>query len=272
MRLPRMPGVRHDPKKQHRSSIRLAGYDYALPGAYFVTIYTRERRCVLDDPVVAGIVTDVWRALPGWFPTIELDAFVVMPNHLHLIVWLYGSDRVVETEATRAAPPASAIVRSDDRDAGAALAAAQQANIMGDRAGKSSAAGGEQSSPMDPEADVKAGGIRISVNPEPSEAPREWRIPVPTKANMIPTVGDVVGAFKSLVSKVFLDWCQEHDPTREAWSWQRGYFDHVVRSERSLERIRDYIINNPFLWDLDAENPEAGKPNGDAYYRAIWRQ
>ena len=125
---------------------------------------------------------------------------------------------------------------------------------------------------MDPQTDVEAGGIRISANPEPSEAPREWRIPVPTKTNMIPTVGDVVGAFKSLVSKVFRDWCQEHDPTREAWSWQRGYFDHVVRSERSLERIWDYIINNPFLWDLDAENPEAGKPNGDAYYRAIWRQ
>ncbi len=80
--------MKYDPNKHHRRSIRLKGYDYAQAGAYFVTICTRARECVLDDPVVSGIITDVWHALPAWFPTIALDEFVVMPNHVHLIVWL----------------------------------------------------------------------------------------------------------------------------------------------------------------------------------------
>ena len=79
---------RYDPDRHHRRSIRLKGYDYRSAGAYFVTICARQRECVLDDPVITGIITDVWHALPGWFPTIALDEFVVMPNHVHFIVWL----------------------------------------------------------------------------------------------------------------------------------------------------------------------------------------
>lgn len=60
--------AKYDPQKHHRRSIRLKGYDYSSPGAYFVTICTRGRECVLDDPVVTGIITDVWHALPGGSP------------------------------------------------------------------------------------------------------------------------------------------------------------------------------------------------------------
>ncbi len=77
-----------NPTHHHRRSIRLKGYDYRSAGAYFVTLCTRQRECVLADPVVTGIITAVWWALPGWFPTLELDEFVVMPNHVHFIVWL----------------------------------------------------------------------------------------------------------------------------------------------------------------------------------------
>jgi len=38
--------------------------------------------------------------------------------------------------------------------------------------------------------------------------------------------------------------------------WQRGYFDHVVRDDRDLERIREYIATNPLRWALDRENPQ----------------
>lgn len=79
--------MEYDPQKHHRRSIRLKGYDYHNPGAYFVTICTKNRECVLDDPIVNAIVHDVWYALPSWFPTIELDEFVVMPNHTHFVVW-----------------------------------------------------------------------------------------------------------------------------------------------------------------------------------------
>jgi REP element-mobilizing transposase RayT len=53
--------------------------------------------------------------------------------------------------------------------------------------------------------------------------------------------------------------------------WQRNYYEHIVRTERSLERIRDYIATNPATWDVDAENPSAGTPDAGAYYRALWR-
>ena len=37
--------------------------------------------------------------------------------------------------------------------------------------------------------------------------------------------------------------------------WQRNYYEHVIRNDKSLERIREYIINNPYSWELDRENP-----------------
>jgi len=79
--------MKYDPQKHHRRSIRLKGYDYHNAGAYFVTICTKNRECVLDDPIANGIINDVWLALPLWFPTIELDEFVVMPNHTHFVIW-----------------------------------------------------------------------------------------------------------------------------------------------------------------------------------------
>jgi putative transposase len=79
-----------------RKSPRLPGYDYATAGAYFVTVCTRDRAClfgtVLNDkmrPNEAGrVVVERWSAIPEHFSAIKLDAFVVMPNHLHGILWL----------------------------------------------------------------------------------------------------------------------------------------------------------------------------------------
>ena len=94
---------RYNPQRHHRRSIRLKGYDYSSKGAYFVTICTLQRQCVLHDPVVTGIITDVWHALPRWSPTIALDEFVVMPNHVHFVVWLQGNEVGATTVgATRA--------------------------------------------------------------------------------------------------------------------------------------------------------------------------
>ena len=102
----------YDSEKHHRRSIRLPGYDYGQSGAYFVTLCTQGRECVLDDPIVSGIITDVWHSLPRWFPNIDLDEFVIMPNHSHLVVWIYpaetdvgaGADRAGADRAGRAPP------------------------------------------------------------------------------------------------------------------------------------------------------------------------
>ncbi len=202
---------RYDFEKHHRRSIRLKGYDYSSPGAYFVTICTRGRECVLDDPVVIGIITDVWYALPGWFPTIALDEFVVMPNHVHLIVWLHGRAR------------ASLAPTETMGDVGATLAVAHPAVAP----------------------DVETGDGVVA----------PWVIPDPETVNLDPTLSDVIGAFKSLVFTVYLDWVQSYDPTRRAKFWQRNYYEHIIRNERDLHAIRRYIRDNPIQWALDRDNP-----------------
>jgi putative transposase len=74
--------------KFHRRSNRLKGYDYSRPGAYFVTICLYGREPYLEMAAVRAIVNEVWNALPQRFPTIALDEFVVMPDHVHFILWL----------------------------------------------------------------------------------------------------------------------------------------------------------------------------------------
>jgi len=80
--------MKYDPTKHHRRSIRLKVYDYRNESAYFVTICVKNRECILDDPIINTIINDVWQTLPQRFPTIELDEFVVMPNHVHFLVWI----------------------------------------------------------------------------------------------------------------------------------------------------------------------------------------
>lgn len=78
----------------HRQSIRLKDYDYRQSGAYFVTICAHERLHlfgrVIDGEMVLSeigkVVQACWDAIPDHFPHVDLDAFVVMPNHLHGIL------------------------------------------------------------------------------------------------------------------------------------------------------------------------------------------
>ena len=81
-----------------RKSTRLQGYDYSLSGAYFVTICTQGKRCLLSSVVgncvelspAGEIVRSVWRSLPERFPRVVLDEYVAMPNHFHAILALVG--------------------------------------------------------------------------------------------------------------------------------------------------------------------------------------
>ena len=72
----------------HRRSIRLRGYDYSRGGAYFLTICVDRGRCLLDNLEVRRMVQSIWDALPRRFPRVKTDAFVIMPNHVHGIVFL----------------------------------------------------------------------------------------------------------------------------------------------------------------------------------------
>ncbi len=84
----------YDPARHHRRSIRLPAYDYAQPGAYFVTLCVQHRLCLFgemeEDSVrlsEAGEMAEAWwHHLPSKFPDVHLNAFVVMPNHVHGII------------------------------------------------------------------------------------------------------------------------------------------------------------------------------------------
>lgn len=86
-------------KKYHRRSIRLKGYDYSQPGAYFLTICTQHRECmfgeIADGKMVlnpAGeMIQTVWDEIPFHYAGIDIDEFMAMPNHIHGIVVIVGA-------------------------------------------------------------------------------------------------------------------------------------------------------------------------------------
>lgn len=175
--------------ERRRRSIRLPHYDYSSAGAYFVTVCAYRRHPLFQEPTLAGIVDQAWLDLPRRFSNISLDAFVVMPNHVHFIIWL--------------------------EPVGATLAVAQT---------------GAGASPA-------------------------------------PTLGDVVGSFKSLVAIEWLRHIRATGLRRSARVWQRNYYERVLRDDDELRRAREYISLNPLKWPLDSENPDR-RPS--AAYEAQW--
>src|SRR4029078_8339293 len=94
--MPYAPRPNFDPQRQHRKSIRLKGYDYSSEGAYYVTIVTQGRKCLFGE-IIEGemhineygeIVQKWWHEIPIHFPNVELGAFVIMPNHIHGLIFI----------------------------------------------------------------------------------------------------------------------------------------------------------------------------------------
>jgi len=94
--------MKFDPQKHHRRSIRLQGYDYTQSGAYYVTIVTYQRGHFFGEVVngemrlnkLGQIAHDEWLKTAALRPYVKLyeDEFVVMPNHMHGIIWIERDD------------------------------------------------------------------------------------------------------------------------------------------------------------------------------------
>nr|WP_202803621.1 transposase [Spirulina subsalsa] len=88
--------MKYNPETHHRRSIRLPCYDYSQPGAYFITLCTHQKQCwfgQIDDGKMyinqlGKIVQNEWLKSAQMRPNLSLDEWIVMPNHLHGIVWL----------------------------------------------------------------------------------------------------------------------------------------------------------------------------------------
>ena len=86
--------MRRPPDRHHRRSIRLKGHDYTQPGAYFVTICTRDRECLFGHMVNGEMrlnkhgmaVHEEWLKTAELRENVEMEACTVMPNHVHGIV------------------------------------------------------------------------------------------------------------------------------------------------------------------------------------------
>lgn len=158
--------------KRQRRSTRLHGYDYEQAGAYFVTLCAQDRECLFGEVVdgamrlggAGEMIHSAWEALPAHYPSVDLDAFVVMPNHLHGIVVLDGTS-----------------------------------------------------------------GLAL---------------------------GDLIQRFKTLTTHRYIEKVREGAwPAFRRRVWQRNYYDHVIRDGPSLQRIREYVHDNPARWATDPENP-----------------
>jgi REP element-mobilizing transposase RayT len=86
-----------DPNQYHRRSIRLEEFDYSSPGVYFVTVVTRGYKCIFGKIIdkemhiyeLGKIVQDCWQEIPVHFSHIDVEPFIVMPNHIHGIITIH---------------------------------------------------------------------------------------------------------------------------------------------------------------------------------------
>jgi putative transposase len=171
---------------KQRRSVRLRGYDYRQAGAYFVTVCTRARECLFGSVLNCEMqVNDigrtawlVWEELPKKFTDITLDAFTVMPNHIHGII-VVGAQFIAPNHPTSA-----------------------QKGAM----------------------------------------------------NRAPTLGEIVRTYKAASTRLI------RRTVNSGFAWQRNYYEHVIRDDQSLERIRDYIVNNAARWAEDEEHPDHQTP------------
>ncbi len=84
----------------NRHSSRYDGYDYSQPGAYFVTLVTRERKCIFGEIFngevhlfdLGKIARLCWQEMQNHHPNIQIEPFVIMPNHIHGVVTLCEID------------------------------------------------------------------------------------------------------------------------------------------------------------------------------------
>ena len=209
----------YNPQKHHRRSIRLKGYDYGQVNAYFVTINVYGRAPLFGEIVggvmhlnEAGRVAEAcWLAIPEHFPHTALDAYVIMPDHAHGIIWITKNVGAAERAANERAAEGSA---SDVEMRGG--------GVVGVRA--------KDFSPL------------LRQQP-PSSQPSPSTLRSPSK-----TLGSIVRGFKIGVTK----WMRANTDVHQVW--QRNYYEHIVRSEADLARIRAYIRNNPVRWSLRHED------------------
>jgi putative transposase len=84
----------YNPAIHNRKAMRLKWHDYSKPGAYFVTICAKNRKCLFGDvkgcevelSAIGMIAEERWKEIPQHYAEVQLDSFRIMPNHIHGII------------------------------------------------------------------------------------------------------------------------------------------------------------------------------------------
>ena len=227
-------------KKPVRSSLRLKGFDYAEPGAYFVTICTENGISYLGNIVdgitisypISDIIREIWQEIPQKFQCVDIDTFIIMPNHVHGII----------------------IINRECRDL------IHQVPI--DNFIKNNNVGLMNQAPTKNHSIDKKGCLINQALIKNRYRTKNWNLMQDSKR----TVGKIIRYFKAKTAKIV------HDKFFPSFQWQRNYYEHTVRSARELNSIREYIINNPIKWALDRENRLSKNFNMDLdnYFKDIF--
>jgi len=254
--------VKYDPAKHHRRSIRLKEYDYTKAGAYFLTIVTQDRVCLFGEVVdgemrlndVGDMVHQEWTNLPNRFPNIDLDAFIVMPNHIHGIIVITDATPIVGAGLV----PAQLVPAQHDDAAitSGAITSGATTRVAPTNAQHDDAAITPRATTRVAPTNAQHDDAAITSGATTSRATTSGAITSGATTRVAPTVGNIVGAFKSITTVRYT-----HGVKHYGWLpfrgrlWQRNYYEHIIRNEGSLHRIREYIINNQSRWEMDKENP-----------------
>ena len=216
-----------DREKHHRRSVRLKGFDYTCSNAFFVTICSCQKECIFGSIFNGAMALNeqgksiqrAWLETASKRPSIQLDEFVIMPNHFHGIIWI-----VDEVQRRGTACRAQNACRIPDSGR-----APEIVSMVRDR---SVHCGHGTPCPYDP-----------NIAPTPDLKFERFGRPV---SGSLPTI---IRSFKSAAGK-YVNEVRESPGTPV---WQRNYYERIIRNDDELLRTRDYIRANPENWQSDEE-------------------
>ena len=207
----------------HRRSIRLKDYDYSKAGLYFITICTQHRinlfGKIIDNRMILNIagemINKIWLEIPKICPNTKLHEYIIMPNHFHAIL-----------EITKQPVGAESISAPNNTNSISNQSARNNVNYI--------------SVPMDE--NVVGNGMNVGANMEFA----------PTGSMGIVSLPKIVQTFKRYTTIKYIKMVKQNllSPFKKR-VWQRNYYEHIIRDERSYLRIVEYIINNPLKWEND---------------------
>ena len=207
--------------QNQRKSIRLGNYDYSSAGAYFVTICSQSRAnwfgTVTRDGMqlndAGQMILKTWNELLNRFD-IELDTFIIMPDHVHGIIIL----PTTQNNKPHQNPVGEGLVPSLHQPN------AINPVLQGDTT--NSALQGDTTNPA-----LHRETTRVS--------------PTDDGASLF----DVVGAFKSLTTNQYSRGVREAGwESFEKRLWERSFHDSIIRDEVHFEKTKKYILENPHRW------------------------